>query len=128
LLPFALSILFYFLGTVSIYASLFKVSINALISSIFGYIAFSSLPKFIPGVVDQAFNIISADISNELPVGFKESIVTVMSSWLKNPIANVNKLFFYIIVVSILTSIVFYFLKKGHISSPAVTENEKSRP
>lgn len=109
---FALSILFYFLGTMSVYASLFKVSINTLISAVFGYITFSSLPKLIPGIVDQALNIASADISNELPANFKENLINVMNDWMKIPIDNLNTLFLYLIGISLLTSIVFYFLKK----------------
>ena len=113
-LVFILSIFFYFLGTMSIYASLFKISINTLISAIFGYVTFASLPKSIPVMVDQAFNIASADISNGLPVSFKETLVAVINDWLKVPMDNLNTLFIYLIAISLLTSIWFYFLKKRY--------------
>lgn len=109
---FALSLVFYFLGTFSMYAALFKVSINILFSAVFGYIAFSSLPSLLPGIVDQALSIISADISQELPAGFKENIIQIINTWLKVPISNLNNLFIYLAVISLVTSILFYFLKK----------------
>ena len=111
---FIFSILFYFLGTMSLYASLFKISINTLISALSGLIIFSSVPKLLPGMVDQAFNIASADISRELPVSFKENLIVVINDWLKIPLAELNTLFIYLIAASILASVLFYFLKKKH--------------
>ena len=114
ILLFVLSLVFYFLGTMSIYAALFKISINTFISALSGFIIFSSLPKLLPGIVDQAFNIASADISKELPVNFKENLIVVINNWLKIPLAELNTLFIYLIAASILASIIFYFLKKKH--------------
>ena len=112
ILFFALSIVFYFFGTESIYASLFKVSINTLVSAVFGFIAFSSMPRLIPGIVDQALNIASTDISSELPINLKEGLIEIMNNWMKVPLDNLNTLFIYLIIISLLTSIVFYFLKR----------------
>lgn len=109
---FVLSIVFYFLGTMSIYASLFKISVNTLISSAFGFITIISFPKIIPGVVDQAFNIASADISSELPANFKENMIVIVNDWFNNPIEELKTLFIYVIIVSLLASVVFYFLKR----------------
>ena len=109
---FILSIVFYFLGTWSVYASLFKVSVNTLVSAVFGFIAFSSVPKVIPGIVDQAINISASDFSSELPVDFKESLVNIMNDWMRIPLDNLNTLFIYLIIISLLASIGFYFLKR----------------
>ena len=109
---FVLSLVFYFLGTMEIYAALFKISINTAISAVFGYIAFSSLSTLLPGIVDQAFNIAAADISQKLPIGFKENIIKVVNAWLEVPISNLNKLFIYLAAISLLTSILFYILKR----------------
>ncbi len=114
---FVLSIVFYFIGTMSIYVSLFKISVNTLISSAFGFITIISFPKIIPGVVDQAFNITSADISSELPANFKENLIIIINEWFNNPIAELKTLFIYIITVSLLASVVFYFLKRKVIKS-----------
>ncbi|MBI2105893.1 hypothetical protein HYT56_03590 [Candidatus Woesearchaeota archaeon] len=108
---FILSLLFYFLGTMSIYTALFKISINAFFSAIFGFLAFSSFSKLLPGIVDQAFNIVSADISQEIPIEFKQNIINVINDWLKSPLSELNTLLIYIGAVSLITSIIFYLLK-----------------
>lgn len=112
IITFALSLLFYFLGTMSIYAALFKISLNALISAALGYVAFSSFPSFLPEIVDQAFNLVSADISQEITVGFKQGVINVMNSWLQIPLSELNTLLIYMVVVSLPASILFYFLKR----------------
>ncbi len=109
---FIISFVFYFLGTMSLYVAVFKISINTLFSAVFGYIALSSLPKLLPGIVDQAFNIASADISQKLSAGFKENIVEVINAWMEIPISNLNNLFMYLTAASLLVSILFYILKK----------------
>ncbi len=114
ILFFILSFVFYFLGTFSIYASIFKVSVNMLISSAFGYITFSSLPGFLPDVINQGISLVSSDIPAELSTNFKESLVIILGDWLKNTIAELKSLFLYIIIFSLLVSIAFYFLKKRH--------------
>lgn len=112
ILFFILSFVFYFLGTFSIYASIFKVSVNMLVSSVFGYIAFASLPGFLPDVINQGISMVSSDIPAELSANLRESLVIILGDWLKNPIAELKSLFLYIIIFSLLVSIAFYFLKK----------------
>ncbi|MBI2507865.1 hypothetical protein HYV89_02825 [Candidatus Woesearchaeota archaeon] len=114
---FALSLAFYFLGTGSVYGALFKISLNILISAASVYLIFSILPSLLPGIVGQALSIASADISQSLPAGFKESIIEVVNDWMKVPISNLNKLFIYSAVFSLLSSIIFYFLKRKKHSS-----------
>ena len=118
---FVLSLLFYFLGTMSVYAALFKVSINAFLSAIFGFLAFSSFSSSLPGFVDQALNIASADISQEIPAGLKQNIINVVNDWLKAPLSELNTLLIYVAVVSLTTSVIFYFLKKRNEKKQAVS-------
>jgi hypothetical protein len=121
---FILSLIFYFFGTFSVYAALFKISINAFISSVFGYIAFSSLPKLIPGIIDQALKIAAADVSDQLPTDFKTNLIDVMNTWMQAPLSELNSLLTYLIAISLLSSILFYFLKRkqGKLTEPKSVE------
>ena len=109
---FALSLIFYFLGTMSIYSAIFKISMNAFLSAVFGYIAFSTLPKTLLGIIEQALSMMSADISQALPEGFREILVKIINEWISLPISNLNKLFIYLAAASLPVSILFYFLKR----------------
>lgn len=114
ILFFILSLVFYYLGTVSVYASLFKISVNILISAVFGYLAFASLPGILPSAIEQGFEIASPDISAEISSSLKEGIAVIVTEWLKNPIVELKTLFIYLIIFSLLTSILFYFLKRKY--------------
>ena len=110
-LLFILSLVFYFFGTMSVYGSCFKLSVNALTSTLLGYIALASLSGALPGIIDQGFEIASQD----LPAGIsslKEEIAVIMIEWLEEPIEELRSLFLYILIFSLLSSIIFYFLKK----------------
>ncbi len=112
ILFFILSLVFYFLGTFSIYASIFKISINTLISSCLGYVAFASLPGLLPNVIDQAVSMVSSDLPLELSANFKESLAIIIGDWLEIPIAELKTLFVYLIISSLVCSVAFYLLKK----------------
>jgi len=104
---FALSLVFYFLGTFSVYATLFKISINTLISAVLGFIAFDSIPSFLPKLMDQAI-----PLGLDFPEELKTITLNALTAWFEIPLTVLNTLLTYLIAISIATSIFFYFLKK----------------
>tara|TARA_Y100000034_G_C6763881_1_gene340424 strand:- start:102 stop:782 length:681 start_codon:yes stop_codon:yes gene_type:complete len=105
---FILSLIFYYLGTFSVYGALFKVSLNTLISAVLGFIAFDSMPSYLPKILNK---VISSQ-AQEIPTELQNIILNSINAWLKISLSSLNTLFTYIIGISIASSILFYFLKK----------------
>lgn len=103
---FILSLVFYFIGMVSFYGALFKLSLNAFISALIGYFAFSSLPSFVPKAIQKA------SLEQEVPAEFQSFLSHSLKSWLEIPLATLNNFFIGLIAVSLILGILFYFLKK----------------
>jgi len=57
----------------------------------------------------------------KIPAGLKQNIINVVNDWLKAPLSELNTLLIYVAVVSLTTSVIFYFLKKRNEKKQAVS-------
>jgi|ETNmetMinimDraft_2_1059921.scaffolds.fasta_scaffold47871_2 hypothetical protein len=107
LILFILSLIFYFVGMLSFYGVLFKISVNALISGVFGYFAFTSIPSFIPKIMDKYLIGVGAGSAE-----IKDIALNSLNSWLEIPLSTLNSFFIGLIAVSLIAGIIFWFLKR----------------
>ncbi|MAG45436.1 MAG: hypothetical protein CMH63_01535 [Nanoarchaeota archaeon] len=106
LVLFVLSLVFYFVGMLSFYGAIFKISVNALLSGIVGYFAFTSIPSFIPKIMEKL------TVEQEVPAELQAILTTSFQSWLEIPLTTLNSFFLGLIAVSLVIAIIFWFLKR----------------
>lgn len=102
-----LGLLFHFLGKISIYDMLYKISRSTFIESALWFILFILSPAFIPILLNQ---FVPKD--TEIPLELINLALNAIDKWFDIALADLKFTMIMIVIISLIASIAFYILKR----------------
>ena len=106
-----LGVLLHFLGRISIYDMLYKISRTTFIESILGVVLVILSPKFIPNIINNF-----TPENKEIPVELITLALNTVDKWFNLALAELKTIMIIIAVVSLILSITAYILNKKNKS------------
>ena len=108
---FFLALLFHFLGRISVYDMLYKISRTTFVESALWVVFVILSPKFVPNIIN---NFIPKD--TEIPIELVNLALNAVDKWFNIALAELKTTMIITVVVSLALSITFYILNKKNKS------------